>query len=75
MSPTTTLPIHGSYDVATVLVCNCARCGWQWQPRRNPEPRKCPGCGTRFWDKPRPNPAGRPAKRRVEGDHPMVAGG
>lgn len=30
----------------------CIRCGNQWVPNVRHWPKKCPGCGSYFWDKP-----------------------
>lgn len=39
----------------TVMGFRCDRCGHEWIPRRDPdeEPRACPKCKSRYWNKPR----------------------
>jgi rubrerythrin len=35
----------------------CERCGHQWIPKGNEEPRVCPKCKSPYWNKPRKNKA------------------
>ena len=34
----------------------CRRCGHSWVPRKS-DVRRCPGCGSPYWDKKRTKPA------------------
>lgn len=31
----------------------CERCGHEWVPRREEEPRVCPSCKSPYWNRPR----------------------
>lgn len=31
----------------------CERCGHEWLPRQEGEPRVCPKCKSPYWDRPR----------------------
>ena len=33
----------------------CARCGYEWHPRKAEWPKRCPArkCGSPYWDKPK----------------------
>lgn len=31
----------------------CKRCGYDWIPRSDKEPRQCPKCKTKYWNKER----------------------
>ena len=31
----------------------CCRCAYEWVPRKAEWPKRCPKCGTPYWDKPR----------------------
>ena len=31
----------------------CERCGHEWVPRRDEEPRVCPKCKSPYWNRPR----------------------
>jgi DNA-directed RNA polymerase subunit RPC12/RpoP len=55
--------------------CVCQRCDHAWIARTpsGQLPKRCPGCQTRFWFKPRVNAAGRPARRKLEADNPAIA--
>jgi predicted Zn-ribbon and HTH transcriptional regulator len=37
----------------TVMGYRCERCGHEWIPRGDEEPRVCPGCRSPWWNKPR----------------------
>ena len=42
-----------------VTACKCERCSWVWLPRgypKNRTPKKCPHCGSYYWDTPRKEP-------------------
>ena len=42
-----------------VTACKCERCNWVWLPRGYPKIRtskKCPSCGSYYWDTPRKKP-------------------
>ena len=42
-----------------VTACKCERCSWVWLPRGYPKIRtskKCPSCGSYYWDTPRRKP-------------------
>jgi len=42
-----------------VTACKCERCNWVWLPRGYPKIRtskKCPSCGSYYWDTPRRKP-------------------
>ena len=38
---------------------NCKRCGHQWIPRSEKEPKVCPKCNSPYWNKERQNPTKR----------------
>ena len=37
----------------TVTFYVCERCGHEWFPRIDAEPRVCPKCKSPYWDRPR----------------------
>jgi rubrerythrin len=37
----------------TVTFYVCERCGHEWYPRGDEEPRVCPKCKSPYWDRPR----------------------
>jgi hypothetical protein len=37
----------------TVIVCVCERCGHDWIPRGEFEPKICPKCKSIYWDRPK----------------------
>lgn len=38
----------------TVWLWVCERCGYKWLPRdADVEPKRCPGCKSPYWNKPR----------------------
>jgi predicted Zn-ribbon and HTH transcriptional regulator len=39
----------------TVVGWRCERCGHEWQPRTEAEPRVCPKCKSAYWNQPRKN--------------------
>jgi len=45
------MPTH--QKVATVLACECNRCGAKWTARKAKKPYCCARCRTRLWDTPR----------------------
>lgn len=45
----------------------CERCGHEWVPRNEPEPRVCPKCKSPYWDRPRKQPKKKRASSRSEG--------
>lgn len=36
-----------------VMGYRCERCGHEWQPRNEEEPRVCPKCKSPYWDRER----------------------
>jgi len=34
----------------------CLRCGHKWVPRIKREPKRCPGCKSPYWNRPRTQP-------------------
>jgi len=34
----------------------CQRCGYDWIPRTEVQPRTCPKCKSPYWDRPRRTP-------------------
>lgn len=36
-----------------ITVLKCSRCDGEWVPRRPEVPRRCPKCGSPYWDRPR----------------------
>ena len=37
----------------TITQLQCKRCLYVWLPRSLEKPRRCPKCGSPYWDKPR----------------------
>jgi predicted Zn-ribbon and HTH transcriptional regulator len=37
----------------TVFGFRCTRCGHEWVPREEREPRVCPKCKSPYWNRPR----------------------
>jgi len=49
----------------------CERCGYKWLPRdADMEPKRCPGCKSPYWNRPRQSNKG---KARKTGSWGMVA--
>lgn len=44
----------GPYQERTIIVCVCQRCGYEWVPRSDTRPTKCPKCFEVEWDTPQP---------------------
>ena len=38
---------------ATITQLACTRCRWAWFPKTPQAPKKCPKCGSPYWNKPR----------------------
>ena len=49
----------------------CTRCAWSWYPTKPQPPKKCPGCGTPYWNRGRARqdwPKSKRARRRTRAD-------
>ena len=42
-----------------VLGYRCERCGHEWVPRKENEPKVCPKCKSPYWDRPRKKQKGK----------------
>ena len=52
-----------------VTACKCERCNWVWLPRGYPKVRtskKCPSCGSYYWDMPRRKPKVEPPELQAK---------
>lgn len=36
-----------------IIKVKCNRCQSEWYPRTTDEPKRCPRCGSPYWNKPR----------------------
>jgi DNA-directed RNA polymerase subunit RPC12/RpoP len=36
----------------------CLRCGYEWVPKSLNDPRQCPKCNSRYWNKPKVKQSG-----------------
>ena len=45
------------YIDKTILIYICERCGYEWESRLEEGvcPKKCPSCGSQYWNKKRKN--------------------
>lgn len=43
-------------EIESKLICK--RCGYEWPPRINTLPKRCPACQSRYWNKERRNKQG-----------------
>ncbi|KKN34504.1 hypothetical protein LCGC14_0792990 [marine sediment metagenome] len=48
---------HSPNPPQGIVELTCLRCDYQWHPRSNEKPVRCPKCGSPYWDRERKTPA------------------